>query len=108
MSRTITATVPAWITSNYFDPKTLVDGEPGRVIDGVGYSSLDMSTHGWVKCGTAEITLTIDDPREVIDSKVTALQAQKKSVMAKAQMELNKLEGQIQELLCIEYQPSAE
>lgn len=109
MSRTITATVPAWIASEYFDPKTLVDGEPVKVVSELHYCTpaADMTGYGWVKCGTAEITLTIDDPREVINNKVDALHAQKRSVMAEAQMKLNKIEGQIQELMCIEYKPGA-
>lgn len=107
MSRKITATVPAWITNDYFDPKTLVDGEPVKVVGDLHYCApeADMTGYGWVKVGTAEITLTIDDPREVINNKVDALQAQKRSVMAEAQMKLNKIEGQIQELLCIEHKP---
>lgn len=105
--RTVTATVPAWITSDYFDPKLLIDGDPVIVISGLTFhGTSDMTGVGWVRCGTAEITLTIHDENEVIGNKIAALKATKTAILAKAEAEATRLEGKIQELLCIEYKPN--
>lgn len=104
--RTITATVPAWITSECFDPKTLIDGEPIGIISELSfYGNSDMTKCGWVKCGIAEITLTIDNERQVVDQKVKTLEAQKKKIIADAHLQVARVEGKIQELLCLEYKP---
>lgn len=104
--RTITATVPAWITSNSFDPRKLIDGKADEIISTLSYYSLtDMTDLGWVKCGTAEITLTIHDEKEVIGNKISALKAEKAAVLADAEAKATRIDGMIQEL--IEYKPEA-
>lgn len=106
--RTITATVPAWITSSSFDPRKLIDGKADEIIGALNYYSLgDMTDLGWVKCGTAEITLTIHDEKEIIGNKISALKAEKAAVLADAEAKATRIDGMIQELLCIEYKPEA-
>lgn len=105
--RTITATVPAWITSNSFDPRKLIDGKAEEIIGALYYSLSDMTDCGWIKCGTAEITLTIHDEKEIVSNKIGALKAEKAAVLADAEAKARRIEGMIQELLCIEYKPEA-
>lgn len=65
--------------------------------DGMVLSGLDMSDHGWIRLGKAriEVELDLDDlPQQAIK----ALRIKKEELMAKAQMELNRIEEQIQKL----------
>lgn len=106
--RTITAKISAWLTGNSLTPKELLDGEPARVINGLGYSLHDMTGSGWSLVGEAEITLIIPDENALIANKVEALKHEKASVLAQAQLRATLIEGQIQELLCIEFKPEVE
>lgn len=106
-TRTVKATVPAWITSEYFDPRILIDGTPEQIISGFTYySTTDMTKAGWVKYGMAEVTLIIHDEREIVSNKIAALKEQKKKVIADAQLEATMIDGKIQELLCLEHKQS--
>jgi len=65
--------------------------------DGIVLSRIDMSGHGWVRLGKAriEVELDMDDlPQQAIK----ALRLKKEELMAKAQMELNRIEEEIQKL----------
>lgn len=65
--------------------------------DGMVMSNPDMSEYGWVRLGKAriEVELNIDQlPQQAIN----ALRIKKGELMAKAQMELNRIEEQIQKL----------
>ncbi len=65
--------------------------------DGMVLSGLDMSDQGWVRLGKAriEVELDLDDlPQQAIK----ALQIRKEELMAKAQKELNRIEGEIRKL----------
>lgn len=56
------------------------------------------STH----VGTAEITVTLHDHKEIVTSQVAALQQRKKHIQAEAQKHITNLEHQIQSLLALE------
>lgn len=64
--------------------------------------------NGYTKVGTAEITLTIFSADTMVANKVEALRAEKKKVQAEAAMRANEIDGQIQNLLAITYQPAAD
>ena len=102
----ITAKLPAFITHDNFDPRSLIDGDPAIVLGDLKYYDReDMSSVGWVKCGVADITLLVSDPNEIISNKVESLKATKNAIIAKAEAEATRIEGKIQELLCLEYKP---
>lgn len=65
--------------------------------DGMVLSNLDMSDQGWVRLGKARIEVELDLdglPQQAIK----ALRIKKEELMAKAQMELNRIEEEIQKL----------
>lgn len=84
----------AWLTS--LSPGVLEQLTQPH-FDGMVMSNTDMSEFGWVRLGKAriEVELDMDDlPQQV----VKALRLKKEELMAKAQMELNRIEEEIQKL----------
>lgn len=59
----------------------------------------------WTKIGTVTMTIDFADPRDMVVSKVKALRKKKEAVLAKAQVEANGIEDDIQRLLAITYEP---
>jgi hypothetical protein len=59
----------------------------------------------WTKVGTVTMTIDFDDPKDMVVSKVKALRKKKEDVLAKAQVEANNIEDDIQKLLSITYEP---
>lgn len=106
--RTVAAKTTAWLSdSSSFGLQDMVAGDPDSVVNGLVYVSHDMSGHGWVKVGTAEITVTIESADTIIANKIVALGNEKASILARAQKQATEIEGQIQQLLAIEYKPEA-
>lgn len=65
--------------------------------DGMTMCNSDMSEYGWVRLGKARIEVELDLdglPQQAIK----ALRIKKEELMAKAQMELNRIEEEIQKL----------
>jgi len=99
--RTITGTLNAYSYQGWAKPAELIANEDvNRSI-----SSLLLSTNGsadgYVKLGTAQITVTFDDDDKIVDNMVVALKAQKQKVQADAQVEINRLDERIQSLLAL-------
>lgn len=65
--------------------------------DGMVLSSLDMSDHGWIRLGKARIEVELD-PDDLPQQAIKALQTKREELMAKAQKELNLIEGEIRKL----------
>jgi hypothetical protein len=57
---------------------------------------------GYTQVGTAEITVELFDQNELVSNKIDALRNQAASIRAEATAKCTRIEGQIQELLCIE------
>lgn len=100
----ITATINAYITGSHLTLKVLSSMSPERAV-----SSLAMHApfeygepEGWVKVGTAEVTVTFDDPEKITKTQIAMLRAAQKKVKADCEVALNQIEGQIQSLLAIE------
>lgn len=66
------------------------------------YHDNDMSGHGFMLIGHAEIELDLFNPAQINHSAVMALKAQVQEVRAKAENEVTKLNEKIQQLLAIE------
>lgn len=58
---------------------------------------------GYTYVGVAEVTVEVPDLRELVDHKVEALRQQEVSIRAEATAKCTAIEGQIQNLLAIEY-----
>jgi hypothetical protein len=62
---------------------------------------------GYTYIGEATIAVDVPDEKALIDSKVEALREEIKTTRAEATAKCTQLEGQIQQLLAIEFTPSA-
>ena len=65
--------------------------------DGFVVSNLNMTEHGWVRLGKARIEVEMDTDR-LPEQAIKALQIKKEELMAKAQLELNRIEDEIRKL----------
>lgn len=65
--------------------------------DGMVMSNTGMSEFGWVRLGKARIEVELDMD-DLPQQAVKALRLKKEELMAKAQMELNRIEEEIQKL----------
>jgi hypothetical protein len=104
--KTITATVPAWISNHTATLKTLSEETQERAVSDLifwaPHSDDSTGPETWVKVGTAEITVTFDSAEKIICTQIATLRAAKRKVQADCEVALNQLEGQIQSLLAIE------
>lgn len=100
----ITFTTKAWISSNSrLAPEDLTTPEGAAQLH---YTPHDMSSFGDTFAGVAEVTLELIDKNALIDSKITSLREQAKSIRAEATARVTKIEGQINQLLAIENSPA--
>jgi hypothetical protein len=108
--KTITATVPAWLTNASDRLSHIASMAPERAVSAiVSYlPHSDVAPEGWIKVGMSEITITFDDPAEVTESQIASLRAAKRKVQADCEIALMQLDGQIQSLLAIEAPKVAE
>ena len=65
--------------------------------DGMVLSNIDMSDHGWVRLGKARIEVELDMD-DLPQQAVKALRLKKEELMARAQLELTRIEDEIQKL----------
>lgn len=94
-------TTKVWLTPySNTGPKQLLAGD----LTGVSYNNLQMSDQGWTQVGTAEVTVTLFNEKDIINKKVEALKEEIKEAKALAVLTETRLQGQIQELLAITYE----
>ena len=97
-----TATAAAWLVS----PEWASPGDeqdPMRLT----YTSekIDMKDHGWLKVGTAEITLTSTmSQKEMVLSMVETQESKIKKIQADAENEINNLRRKIMDLQAITFE----
>ena len=84
----------AWLTS--LSPGVLEQLTQPH-FDGMVMSNADMSELGWVRLGKVRIEVELDMD-DLPQQAVKALRLKKEELMAKAQMELNRIEEEIQKL----------
>ena len=101
--RTINATVNASVYGGYTTPDELIRQDPDQAVSRVNLSA-DVPD-GWVKIGTATVTVTFDDDNTITGNLIDSLKAKKAKTLADAQVEANAIEQKIQSLLAIEYKP---
>lgn len=66
---------------------------------------VDMASHGWLKVGTAEITLTSTmSQKEMVLSMVQTQEAKIKKIQADAENEINNLRRKIMDLQAITFE----
>ena len=102
--RTVQGKTFVWITQHScIGPNELKSCDDDQLVRGLNYSTHDMSSAGWVKVGEAEVTITLFGLDDIVHGQVDALKAMKKDVIAKAEAEATRIEGEIQKLLAITY-----
>lgn len=65
----------------------------------------DMSGSGWARVGSARVIVTLNDEKDIFAAKVDALRKEKDKILGDAQAKATEIEGKIQNLLAITYQP---
>ena len=105
--RTITATMPAWLTNDYTPPEELETGDPDRVASILAYYPKNCDPIRWIQVGTAKIEVTLIDREELIANKANSLRAEIQKVRADAVVKENALTEKLNSLLAITYKPEA-
>ena len=75
-------------------------------INGLTFSTSDMTRIGWTLVGTATIEVDFVSVDQMVDNKVAALRQEAISVRAEATARCTQIEGQINQLLAIENSPA--
>ena len=101
--KTITATVPAWITTNG-DIENLNGTPEQAVCAAYYYEKSDMTGAGWTRIGTATITLEIVSTDSLVQNQVSALEKQMNAVLADAQQKCNYFKDRISKLQALTFE----
>lgn len=103
MSKKAKGTLNVWLSSvTYTKPSELQKLDDKELVDLLYFQNADMSSYGWTRVGTAEVSITMDDCNTVTANQVAILQSQLKEMRAEHQQAQNRLTKQIQELLAID------
>lgn len=106
--RTVTAQVNAYVANQFTSIDDLYNGPPTEVINALKFYYKEdpkLVPDCWVLAGTAEVTLTLNDPDSLIESKVESIKTELKKEMAESEIKCNRFREQIQQLLAITYKP---
>ena len=96
--KTITGNVSAWLStpdSLRFQDKSDPASYTYTAIDN------DMTAYGWVKIGTAHITLDALDDQEIAAGEIAILKDAKRKLQAETEAKLTVIEERIQSLLAL-------
>jgi len=96
--KTVTGTTVAWL----YPWKSK---ESPEEFSNLSFVDCDMTDQGYVKVGTATITVELIDNKEIVNGQLSMLNEAKRRVQAEAEKALTEIETQIQSLLAIEYKP---
>lgn len=96
--KTITGTIGAWLSSHN------LNANPND-IDNLFFAVSDMTSLGWIKVGTASVTVELMSDADQLTNQLAMLDEAEKRIKADAQNKLTEIEGQRQRLLAIEYRP---
>lgn len=107
VARTIVGEATAWLP-NHANPDHLASDDPNEVVRGLAFTGPEsqMQSVGWTLIGKASITVEVPDMNGLVEAKIDTLKKQQKSVLAEAQAKSTELEGQIQKLLAITFEPA--
>lgn len=103
----IETTIGAWATSEYAMSAfldCLAAGKGTLAANLLHSTPHDMTEHGWIKVGTAHITVELLDPKDIQNEQLAALQAQLQKERADSQMRQNAILDQISKLQALEWE----
>lgn len=72
----------------------------------LSFFSGDMSAYGYTYICQAVVTVDIPDERTLVESAINSLRQQASAIRAEATAKCTEIEGQIQNLLAIDYTPA--
>ena len=107
MSKQVKGTVSVWLPYTYTKTSDLHKLDDERLVASVHFQNIDMSRDGWTRVGTAEVIITLDDPKTCTANQVAILQSQLKEMRAEHQQAQNRLTKRINELLAIDNEAEA-
>ncbi|WP_442592515.1 hypothetical protein ACSBPU_13010 [Parapusillimonas sp. JC17] len=102
----ITGTIDAYLTDTPYRQEAFLaamkNGSHSEAVGALNFSNTPgMEIVGWVRLGTATITVDVPDEDAIRLGYVETLKAKKAQVLADAQREVVKIEEKIQSLLAI-------
>lgn len=100
MPRIITGTIKVQC-DKYTSLDAFKSDDSDTLFNRLHLSGHDMSEYGYSYVGTAEVTITLNDPDTIVGDKVKSLQAEATKVQADAQAAVTRIQRQINELLAI-------
>jgi hypothetical protein len=104
--KTKTETVSAWLSGHRIENAAHADSLPAHCLNFDRVDSV-MNTMGWVKVGTAEITVTYTDANEMRETAAEEIRAQMADAAAKYQAMQTELQDRLNKLLAIGYEEQA-
>lgn len=101
--KTVSMKTKAWIGANSdISPKDLMEG---KKLNQLVFYHADFSKMGYTFVGEAVLTVTVPDEKTLVKNKVEALRAEAKSIRAEATAKVTRIEGQINDLLALTFEP---
>jgi len=82
----------------------LAKGNESVAAERVSFAAWDMSDVGWIKVGTARITVELLDPKEIQHGQLAALQARLQKERADSQVRQNAILDAISKLQALEWE----
>lgn len=96
----IEGTIGVWLAGDGYGPEE-IKRDGAKAINKLQFSNLDMSSHGWTRIGTAEVTLSLMSEDKMVESKVASMRAEIQSIRATSENAITRLQEKIQSLLAI-------
>lgn len=88
--------------SDYSDPERLQGDDEDEAVKTLTFTTYDMKGFkGYSKAGTATVTVTLDDPNELIENKAESIRAEIKMVRAESENAITRLTEKLNSLLAI-------
>lgn len=105
---TVTNKIKAWITP--FSSIGLEDfkNPSDDIVKELTFTRYESDMHGsgWTFVGKAVVTVELVDSDELLGNKIDALKAEAASIRAEATMKCTQIEDKINQLLCLENNPT--
>lgn len=102
MNTTITGKLYAYISKTSGPENLERDGVNALIL----FSSSHMGAYGYVLVGEADVTVSVPEPKVLIEQKIAALEQENTAILADAQAKSTEIRSQIQKLLAISYEAS--
>lgn len=102
----VKATINAWTHDDYSMERFmrgLEDGDHEKSVNALSFSILDMSTHGYVRVGTAEIEVELLPMDQIQHQQLHTLTAQLEKERAESQAKQNIILDKISKITAIGY-----